>query len=156
MLDLSLLTGRQLAAKKVQAKNWRKVQGELFESLQVDESHKLAGYDAHIREIESELVRRAMAYEDRAVTLPRHIIEAIQSAASWGYRIFTVYELMTERNQAVERRATLATSPEWNSRAEDMFQARLRAIDDEIQTRVLEFEDLNAKTRSGLLVDIRM
>lgn len=105
-----------------------------YAEMGIDGAEHLAQYDADIREIETELVRRAMEYDDQAVTLPRCMLEALRTnpGRRGPLQAMTVWELMDIRNEAVRERR----------------EPDVRAVDDEIRRRVMEFEAYELTPRS--------
>ncbi|MBI5654953.1 hypothetical protein HZC53_04880 [Candidatus Uhrbacteria bacterium] len=146
MKKISETAARQLLAQKAQLIRSRDFHAKRYAELGIDHPNHLASFAAEIREIDTELVRRAMRYEDEAVTLPQHMIDAIQRG-EYGDRSRTVFELMVEWNLLVEGKSIAQL---------DAFGIlRLTRILEEVELRVLEVEDFHAEARRGFLERIQ-
>lgn len=146
MRNISETAARQLLAQKAHLIRSRDHHSTRYAQLGIDDPNSLANFNAEIREIDTEIARRAMRYEDAVATLPQHMIEAIQRG-DYGDRTLTVTELMVEWNGIVE------SAPMDRMGAFGLL--RLASILEEIERRVLEVEDRDAKARDGFVARIR-
>lgn len=135
---------RQLVARREQVKEMHDRQASYFASRGIDASHQLDGYLEEIRGIQTEILRRAMDYQDRSATLPQHLIDAIQRGDADSIRAKTLFELAEKWNAIVDGGASLNSM-----RASD--QSTLTSILDEIERRVIEVEDREVKARQNFL-----
>ncbi|MFA5185992.1 MAG: hypothetical protein WC551_05870 [Patescibacteria group bacterium] len=154
MKKLSEMTARELIGER--ARN--RTQIERFEGLMskpsrvMDYSGNIAEHETKIREINSELVRRAMVYENQAVTLPRCMVESITAGCRGGdFRAMTVTELMAIRNDAVVRSGKCDRRGPESVCFWEYFESQIRLVDNEIERRVCEAEEFNEKARRGFM-----
>ncbi len=153
-----LQSARELLSRKATLAFHKQEHSRRYAEMGIDGSDHLAQYDADIREIETEIVRRAMRYEDRAVTLPQRMLDTVKAGildiSNIGLR--TVYELMVERNGLLEERnAAIAKHPDDSANLEAIYANYLVRIDCEIEWRVVVAEERDEQVRRGFMERIQ-
>jgi hypothetical protein len=145
-MDIRQKKARWLVARREQLKELNIAQREFrVEMRGATVAMRTSDISRQIRDIELEFVRRALEAEDRSATLPKEMLDAIRRRDT-GDCTRTVTELVEEHNGIVE--GTPA------NRLDAFGIIRLMAISEEIERRVIETEDREAKARQRFVARI--
>lgn len=142
-MDIRQKKARWLVARREQLKELNIAQREFrVEMRGTTAVMRTADISGQIRDIELEIIRRAMEAEDRSATLPKDMLDAILRRDT-GDCTRTVTELVDERNGIVEGIPA--------NQLDAFGIIRLMAISEEIERRVIETEDRDAKARENFV-----